>query len=86
MKRQEVLSLLERYPEFFDGDDELLHELITDSHPEPAERDSAHEATQCGDPSRTSGLRNNRDRLVFAIAIDCSIFQWSVMARFLRRE
>ncbi len=41
MKRQEVLSLLERYPEFFDGDDELLHELITDSHPEPAERDSA---------------------------------------------
>jgi len=41
MKRQEVLSLLERYPEFFDGDDELLHELITDSRPEPAERDTA---------------------------------------------
>jgi hypothetical protein len=41
MKRQEVLSLLERYPEFFDGDDELLHELITDSRPEPNERDMA---------------------------------------------
>jgi hypothetical protein len=41
MKRQEVLSLLERYPEFFDGDDELLHDLITDSHPEPADRDAA---------------------------------------------
>ena len=41
MKRQEVLSLLERYPEFFDGDDELLHELITDSRPEAVERDTA---------------------------------------------
>jgi hypothetical protein len=41
MKRQEVLSLLERYPEFFDGDDELLHELITDSRPEASERDAA---------------------------------------------
>jgi hypothetical protein len=41
MKRQEVLSLLERYPEFFDGDDELLHELITESRPEPTERESA---------------------------------------------
>jgi hypothetical protein len=41
MKRQEVLSLLERFPELFDGDDELLHDLITDSHPEPAEKDAA---------------------------------------------
>ena len=41
MIRQEVLSLLERYPELFDGDDELLHDLITDSNPEPAEREVA---------------------------------------------
>lgn len=41
MKRQEVLSLLERYPEFFDGDDELLRELISDSSPEPAEKETA---------------------------------------------
>jgi hypothetical protein len=30
MKRQEVLSLLERFPELVDGDDDLLNELITD--------------------------------------------------------
>jgi hypothetical protein len=30
MKRHEVLSLLERFPELVDGDDDLLNELISD--------------------------------------------------------
>jgi hypothetical protein len=34
MRRNEVLSLLERFPELVDGDDELLHELITEAGPE----------------------------------------------------
>jgi hypothetical protein len=30
MKRQEVVSLLERFPELFDTDDELLEELTSE--------------------------------------------------------
>ncbi len=30
MKRQEVVALLERFPELFDGDDELLEELTAE--------------------------------------------------------
>jgi len=41
MKRQEVLSLLERFPDLLDVDDELLHDLFTDTNPEPAEKDAA---------------------------------------------
>jgi len=32
MKSQEVVSLLERFPELFDTDDELLEELTSDMH------------------------------------------------------
>ena len=39
MKRQEVLSLLERFPDLLDVDDELLHDLITDTNPEPADKE-----------------------------------------------
>jgi hypothetical protein len=47
MKRHEVLSLLERFPELVDGDDDLLNELITDSKPERADMDAMR-------PDRTS--------------------------------
>jgi hypothetical protein len=46
MRRNEVLSLLERFPELVDGDDDLLHELIAEAGPELPEREdqprSAH--------------------------------------------
>ncbi len=35
MKRQEVVALLERFPELFDTDDELLEELTAEMHAEP---------------------------------------------------
>ncbi|HEV2972084.1 MAG TPA: hypothetical protein VGY55_19080 [Pirellulales bacterium] len=38
MKRNEVLSLLERFPELVDGDDDLLNELITDTNPDRPEK------------------------------------------------
>jgi hypothetical protein len=34
MKSQEVVSLLERFPELFDTDDELLEELTAEMHDE----------------------------------------------------
>jgi hypothetical protein len=37
MRRNEVLSLLERFPELVDGDDDLLHDLIVEAGPEPPE-------------------------------------------------
>lgn len=40
MKRQDVLTLLERHPDLFDADDELLRQLLLDSPAEPAERDN----------------------------------------------
>jgi hypothetical protein len=49
MRRNEVLSLLERFPELVDGDDELLHDLIVEAGPEPPdaddERAAAHSKT-----------------------------------------
>jgi hypothetical protein len=40
MRRNEVLSLLERFPELVDGDDdELLHTLISEAGPELSEKD-----------------------------------------------
>jgi hypothetical protein len=39
MRRNEVLSLLERFPELVDGDDDLLHELIAEAGPELPERE-----------------------------------------------
>ncbi len=42
MKSQEVVSLLERFPELFDTDDELLEELTSEMH---ASRDDAEQAT-----------------------------------------
>ena len=41
MQRQEVLSLLERFPELIDGDDDLLHDLMTDAKFDLTESDIA---------------------------------------------
>ena len=47
MKRNEVLSLLERFPELVDGDDdELLHTLIAEAGPELPEEEHERPTAQ----------------------------------------
>ena len=41
MRRNEVLSLLERFPELVDGDDDLLHELFAEAGPELPDKEPA---------------------------------------------
>jgi hypothetical protein len=56
MRRNEVLSLLERFPELVDGDDDLLRDLIVEAGPEPPEtedkRAGGHSDRNADSPDR----------------------------------